>query len=95
MLSKFTITSQRDGSFHNRTELIPQTDMYESEIRHLRAENEFLKMQYNSVFAQLNAALVQLQQSHGETLQLKPDIVETACFCNTKTDFWQMPEQER
>ena len=83
MLSKFKITSPRDRSFHNRTELIPLTDIYKSEIRRLCAENEFLKMQYNSVVAQLNAALVQLQQSCGDTLQSKQDSAETACFNNT------------
>ena len=95
MLSKFKITSPRDSSFHNRTELIPLTDIYESEIRRLHAENEFLKMQYNSVVAQLNAALVQLQQSRGDTLQSKQDSAETACFYNTKTDFWQMSRSGR
>ena len=97
MMSKFKITSLRDGSFtsrlgHNRiqncTEPILLADMYEREIRRLRAENEFLKMQCNSIVAQLNAALAQLQ-SCGQTLQLKQDITETACFYNTKTDFWQ------
>ena len=47
-------------------------------------------MQYKSVVAQLNAALVQLQQSRADTLQSKQDIAETACFYNTKIDFWQM-----
>lgn len=61
------ITSLRDVSFttrlgHNRiqncAELIPLTEVYKSEIRRLRAENGFLKMQHNSIVIQRNAALV-------------------------------------
>ena len=71
MLSKFKITSLRDSSFitslwhnriQNRIEPIALTEIYESEIRRLRAENEFLKMQYNSIAIQLNAALAQLHK---------------------------------
>ena len=71
MLSEFKITFLRDSSFttrlgrnriQNRTEPIPLIEIYESEIRRLRAENEFLKMQYNAIAIQLNAALAQLHK---------------------------------
>ena len=70
MLSEFQITSLRDSSFttrlghnriQNRTEPVPLT-IYESEIRRLRVENEFLKMQSNANAIQLNAALAQLHK---------------------------------
>ena len=69
MLSKFKITSLRDSSFttrlghnriQNRTEPVPLTKIYESEIRRLLAENKFLKMQSNVI--QLNATLAQLHK---------------------------------
>ena len=71
MLSEFKITSLRDSSFttrlrhnriQNRTEPVPLTEIYESEIRRLRAENEFLKMQSNANAIQQNAALAQLHK---------------------------------
>ena len=71
MLSEFKITSLRDSSFttrlgynriQNRTEPVPLTEIYESEIQRRRAENEFLKMQSNANAIQLNAALAQLHK---------------------------------
>ena len=72
MLSKFKITSLKDTSFttrlghnriQNRTGPIPLTEIYESEIRRLHAENEFLKVQYNPIAIQMNAALAQLHNN--------------------------------
>lgn len=58
MLSKFKVTSPRYGSFttrlahsqiQNHAKPIHLTEIYENEIRRLRVENRFLKMQHNSI----------------------------------------------
>ena len=56
MSSKSKISSE--------SHILPETffgDMYEDEIRGLRAENEFLKLQQNALVIQINDTLAQLQ----------------------------------
>ena len=86
MLSKFKIKSLGEGSFstrfrHDRTqncpEPLPLIEVYEAEIRRLRAENEALKIQQNTVIHQLHTALAHLQQAREELHQLKERTTET------------------
>ena len=72
MLSKFKIKSLSKGSFttrlkHDRTQNCPELlQLIEAEIRRLRAENEVLNIQQNTVIHQLNTALAHLQQGREE-----------------------------
>ena len=75
MLSKFKITSYGDTAFTPRFRQyradgaqncaqpsdVSLQEVYEAEIRRLRTENDFIKLQHNSVVLQLNAALAKLQ----------------------------------
>ena len=42
------------------------TEVYEAEIRRLREENHYLRIQHNSITTQLNEVVAQLQQSKRE-----------------------------
>lgn len=93
MLSKFKITSVGENSFSSQFKVYPRTnseptqvpliEVYEAEVRRLRAENNFLKTQYNFMFVQLNTA-------HNQLLQQK-----MAPFYSTKKDFWQLGRSGR
>ena len=102
MLSKFKITSVGENSFSSRFKVYPRTnseptqvpliEVYEAEVRRLRAENNFLKTQYNSMFVQLNTAHNQLQQANAQISHLQQKM---APFYSTKKDFWQLGRSGR
>ena len=78
------------------------TEVYEAEIyiyiyeRRLREENHYLRIQHNSIVAQLNEALAQLQQANAERTLPKQRTAETEnVFYNTKKDFWQLTRAAR
>ena len=78
MFSKFKLTpSPNEYSTH-----FPLVEVYEAEIRRLRSENEFLKLQNNSLVVQLNAALAKLDK-------------QRAPFNATKKGFWQLTRSGR
>ena len=108
MLSKFKVKSVDGGNFvthfrHNRAQscapaqIQPSlTEVYETEIRRLREENRYLRIQHNSVVTQLNEVVVKLQQANAERTLLKQRISETEnVFYNTKKDFWQLTSAAR
>ena len=108
MLSKFKVKSVDDGNFlthfrHNRAQnyapaqIQPSlTEVYEAEIRRLREENHYLRIQHNSITTQLNEVVAQLQQANAERTLLKQRIAETDnVFYNTKKDFWQLTSAAR
>lgn len=94
MLSKFKITSVGENSFSSRFKLhhrnnseptqVPLIEVYEAEVRRLRAENDFLKTQYNAMFVQLNTAHNQLQQANAQISHLQ---TENGPLYSTKRDF--------
>ena len=103
MLSKFKVNSVGGGNFvthfqHNQAQscapaqIQPSlTDVYEAEIRRLREENHYLRIQHNFIVAQLNEALAQLQQANAERTLPKQRTAETEnVFYNTNKDFWQL-----
>ena len=102
MLSKFKITSVSENSFSSRFKVYPRTnseptqvpliEVYEAEVRRLRAENNFLKTQYNSMFVKLNTADNQLQQANAQISHLQQKMVP---FYSTKKDFWQLGRSGR
>ena len=108
MLSKFKVKSVDGGNFlthfrHNRAQnyapaqIQPSlTEVYEAEIRRLREENHYLRIQHNSITTQLNEVVAQLQQANAERTLLKQRIAETDnVFYNTKKDFWQLTSAAR
>ena len=108
MLSKFKVKSVDGGNFlthfrHNRAQnyapaqIQPSlTEVYEVEIRRLREENHYLRIQHNSITTQLNEVVAQLQQANAERTLLKQRIAETDnVFYNTKKDFWQLTSAAR
>ena len=55
-----------------------------------------MRIQHNSIVAQLNEALAQLQQANAEQTLLKQRTAETENVCyNTKKDFWQLTRAAR
>lgn len=84
MLSKFKITSYGNTAFTPRfrqyrangaqncakSSDVPLQEVYEAEIRRLRAENDFIKLQHNSVVLHLDAALAKLQQANTEIIEI-------------------------
>ena len=78
MFSKFKLTpSPNEYSTH-----FPLVEVYEAEIRRLRSENEFLKLQNNSLVVQLNEALAKLDK-------------QRAPFNATQKGFWQLTRSGR
>ena len=81
MFSKFKVTSASNTySTH-----FPLVEVYEAEIRRLRSENEFLKLQYNSLVVQLNEALAQLHRKQAES----------APFHSSQKEFFQLSKAAR
>jgi len=73
MFSKFKLTPSPNAySSH-----FPLVEVYEAEIRRLRSENEFLKLQNNSLVVQLNEVLAKLEK-------------QRAPFNATQKGFWQL-----
>ena len=111
MLSKFKCSSLKNSSCSSRFWHIPSNrgttcaepsqaslvEVNEAEVRRLRAENDLLKLQLNSVVVQLNAALAQLEQTNAEAFQLKQKVEEQekASFYCTQKDFWQLTKAAR
>jgi len=96
MLSKFKVKSVGGGNFvthfqHNwaqssaPAQIQPSlTEVYEAEIRRLREEKNYLRIQHNSIITQLNEVVTQLQQANAERKLLKQRIAETEnVFYNT------------
>jgi len=78
MFSKFKITPSSNAySTH-----FPLVEVYKAEIRRLRSENEFLKLQNNSLVVHLNKALAKLDEQH-------------APFKATQKGFWQLTRSGR
>jgi len=78
MFSKFKITPSSNAySTH-----FPLVEVYEAEIRRLRSENEFLKLQNNSLVVHLNEALAKLDKQH-------------APFNATQKGFWLLTRSGR
>ena len=78
MFSKFKLTPSPNAY----STYFPLVEVYEAEIRRLRSENEFLKLQNNSLVVQLNEALVKLDK-------------QRAPFNATQKGFWQLTRSGR
>ena len=107
MLSKFKIMSCSDTDFTPRfrqyrvngaqncaqLSIVRLQEVYEAEILRLRGENNFIKLQHNSVVLRLNAAQAKLQQA--EILQLKQKAAKVTNVYNTTKDFWALTKSGR
>ena len=96
MLSKFKVKSVGGWNFvthfqYNQAQScapaqiqLSLTEVYEAEIRRPREENHLLRIQHNSIVAQLNEALAELQQANAERTLPKQRTAETEnVFYNT------------
>lgn len=78
MFSKFKLTPSRNAYITH----FPLGEVYEAEIRRLRSENEFLKLQNNSQVVQLNEAFAKLDK-------------QRAPLNATQKGFWQLTRSGR